>query len=46
MNVNLISNIWNPVGPSVSGGLEVFNYYLAQELEKQNQKIKNYQSPG
>lgn len=44
MKIGLISNIYNPVGPSVSGGLEVFNYYLAKELNDLGQGISLYAS--
>ena len=32
MKVALVSNLFNPVGPSAPGGLEVFNYYLMRAL--------------
>jgi glycosyltransferase involved in cell wall biosynthesis len=37
--VSIISNIFNPVGPTAPGGLEVFNYYLTKELEERNINI-------
>lgn len=44
LSVALISNILNPVGPAISGGLEVFNYFLANELEKKGVNVKLYAS--
>lgn len=42
--VSIISNIFNPVGPAVTGGLEVFNYFLAKDLEEKGIDIKLYAS--
>ena len=42
--VSIVSNIFKPVGPSASGGLEVFNYYLSQELAKKNIDIELFAS--
>lgn len=44
MKVALVSNIFNPCGPAAPGGLEVFNYYLATELERQGASVKLYAS--
>lgn len=44
MEVSLISNIFNPVGSAAPGGLEVFNYFLANELEKRKIKFNLYAS--
>lgn len=42
--VAIISNIFNPCGPAAPGGLEVFNYYLATELERKGVNVKLYAS--
>lgn len=42
--ISIISNIFNPVGPSAPGGLEVFNYYLTKELEERNIDVELYAS--
>jgi len=44
LKINLVSNIFNPVGPSASGGLEVFNYYLAKELENRGIEVSLFAS--
>lgn len=42
--ISIISNIFNPVGPAVAGGLEVFNYCLTKELEDRGFDIELYAS--
>ena len=42
--VSIVSNIFKPVGPSAPGGLEVFNYYLTQELAKKDVDIELFAS--
>jgi len=42
--VSIISNIFNPVGSGVAGGLEVFNYYLTKELEERSIDTKLFAS--
>jgi glycosyltransferase involved in cell wall biosynthesis len=44
VSVSIISNIFNPVGPAVAGGLEVFNYYLTKELLNLKVDVKLYAS--
>lgn len=44
IKVSIVSNIFNPVGPSAPGGLEVFNYYLAKYLEKKDINVELYAS--
>lgn len=44
LKINVISNIFNPVGPSAPGGLEVFNYYLAKELANRDIDVNLYAS--
>lgn len=43
-SVSIVSNIFNPVGPAVAGGLEVFNYYLTKELIDRGLDVKLYAS--
>lgn len=38
--ISIVSNIFNPVGSSAPGGLEVFNYYLTKKLEEKNIDVK------
>lgn len=40
LKIDVVSNLFNPVGPSAPGGLEVFNYYLVRELEKRNVDVR------
>jgi glycosyltransferase involved in cell wall biosynthesis len=42
--ISIVSNIFNPCGPSVPGGLEVFNYYLTKALEQRGYDIRLYAS--
>jgi glycosyltransferase involved in cell wall biosynthesis len=43
-SVSVVSNIFTPVSPAASGGLEVFNYYLTRELEKRGVDVRLYAS--
>lgn len=42
--ISIVSNIFNPVGPAAPGGLEIFNYYLARELESRGEDVKLFAS--
>lgn len=42
--ISILSNIFNPVGPSARGGLEVFCFYLAKELEHRDEKVTLFAS--
>lgn len=42
--ISILSNIANPVGKSVEGGLEVLNYYLTKELDSRGRKVKLFAS--
>lgn len=44
LKVSVVSNLFNPVSPDAPGGLEIFNYFLCRELDKNGVDVKLYAS--